>query len=289
VIEAAACADQTDSVNTSQRISALNRRCTLFALMAMTLAIAVGLLAWGPVLLQANAHHYADTRSLASVVNGINAAFCLPMLLAGVWGWRALGRSHWPATLQRPWRWCFVCVGASAILAAIYHLAPGDTGYLAAQATAAGAFTLLLCGFLAERVDARFGSRATCAAALGMAGLAAGFAAVGSAADVRALLLLQLMPVLLIPAGALSLPGRHTHKADWLLILGLYALARVSDLGDAAVLRFTLGAFSGHALMHLCLAGVAAWLAYRASAAGSPAAAENAGLAQATTSLSTSG
>ncbi|MBC7956007.1 MAG: hypothetical protein H7Y33_09085 [Cytophagales bacterium] len=255
----------------------------------MTLAIAMGLLAWGPVLLHPGAHHHADTRSLAGVANGINVAFCLPMLLAGMWGWRALGRSTWPAALQTPWRWCFVCVAASAGLAAAYHLAPGNAGYLAAQATAAGAFTLLLCGFLAERVDPRFGSRTACAAALSVAGMAAGLAALSTSTDVRPLLLLQLMPVLLIPAGALSLPGRQTHKADWLLILGLYALARVSDMGDAAVLRFTGGAVSGHALMHLSLAGVAAWLAYRVSAAASPEATESAGLAQATTSLSTSG
>lgn len=255
----------------------------------MTLAIAVGLLAWGPVLLHASAHHYADLRSLAGLANGINVLFCLPMLLTGMWGWRALGRSAWPVALQTPWRWFFACVAVSAGLAAAYHLAPGDVGYLAAQAVAAGGFTLLLCGFLAERVDPRFGSRVACLAALGLAGLAACLAALGSAPDVRPLLLLQLLPVLLIPAGALSLSGRHTSTADWLVMLGLYALARLSDVGDAAVLRFTGGAVSGHALMHLCLAGVAAWLAYRAGAAASVRAAPAAGLAQASTSLSTSG
>lgn len=166
---------------------------------------------------------------------------------------------------------------------------PADVN-LAAQSVVAGAFILLLCGFLAERVDARFGSPRACAAALATVVLAAGLCALGGVLDMRPLLLLQLLPVLLIPAGALSLPGRHTRKADWLLILGLYAAARVCDLGDTSVMRITGGAISGHALMHLCLTAVAAWLAYRASTASAAvSAAGDAGLTQANTSLSTSG
>ncbi len=288
VIETAACADHTVLMNPND---ALNRRCALFMLLAMTLAIAMGLLAWGPLLPQAGAHHFADMRSLFGLAAGVNAAFCLPMLAAGVWGWLAINRGDWPSTLQTPWRWCFACIAATAGSAVVYHLAPGDGTYLVAQALVAGAFSLLLCGFLAERVHAGFGSQAACATALGVAALAATLSSLAASTDLRPLLLLQLLPVLLIPAGALSLPGRHTRKADWLLVLGLYALARVSDLGDDSVLLATGGAISGHGLMHLCLAGVAAWLAYRAgsASAASPEFGKSGTLAQANTSLSTSG
>lgn len=290
MIDARACADQTGSVNTSSRDIQLNRRCALFTLLAMTLAIGMGMLAWGPVSLPSTAHSYADVRPLAGVANGVNAALCLPMLVVGLCGWRAVGRSGWPATLQTPWRWCFGCIAVAAGLAALYHLAPNDSRYLAAQSVAAGAFVLLLCGFLAERVDGRFGSPRICTAALGAVTLAAALCAFGAALDMRALLLLQLLPVLLIPAGALSLPGSHTRQADWLLMLALYASARVCDLGDASVMRITGGAISGHALMHLCLTAVAAWLAYRASAASRAApVTEGAGLTQTNTSLNTSG
>jgi hypothetical protein len=104
--------------------------------------------------------------------------------------------------------------------------------------------------------------------------------------DLRPLLFLQLLPVLLIPAGALGLTGAYTAKTDWLVILGLYVTARACDAGDDTVLRFTGQAISGHALMHLCLAGVTAWLAYRARAA---AAAEGPDMTHASTSFSTSG
>lgn len=270
---------------------ALNRRCALFALLAMTLAIAMGLLTWGPIVLQADAHDYADGRSLFGVTNGVNAAFCLPMLAAGVWGWRAVNRGGWPSTLKTPWRWCFACIAVTAGSALCYHLAPGAHSYLLAQSAAAASFILLLCSFLAERVHARFGSRRACATALAVAGLAAALSSLAASTDLRPLLLLQLLPVLLIPAGALSLPGLHTRKSDWLLILGLYALARASDLGDDSVLLATGGVISGHALMHLCMAGVAAWFAYRIGGAttASVDVTETGELAQANTSLSTSG
>ncbi|MBC7991965.1 MAG: hypothetical protein H7Z15_01805 [Rhizobacter sp.] len=271
---------------------ALNRRCALFTLLAMTLAIAMGLLAWGPILPQSDAHQFADMRSLFGLANGVNAAFCLPMLAAGVWGWRAVRRSPWPDSLQTPWRWCFACITATAGSAVAYHLAPGDRTYLVAQAAVAGSFSLLLCSFLAERVHAGFGSHRACATALGVAALAATLSSLAASTDLRPLLLLQLLPVLLIPAGALSLPGHHTRQADWLLVLGLYALARVSDLSDDSVLLATGGAISGHALMHLCMAGVAAWLAYRAGSASTealPEATDSGPVVQANTSLSTSG
>jgi hypothetical protein len=259
----------------------------------MTLSIGMGLLAWGPIVPPQGAHGHADMRTIFGMAHGVTVMLSLPMMLAGAWGWHVLSRSHWPVAVRTPWRWFFGFVTLAAGLAAVYHLAPGDLGYLAAQVTAAGAFVMLLCGALAERVDARFGSTRACSVALATVGVAATASALGTPwlgqPDLRPILLLQLLPVLLIPAGALGLPGVCTRRRDWMLMLGLYATARVCDLGDAAVMRLT-GALSGHALMHLCLAGVAGWLADRASAASAPTdPVENEDLAQATTSLITSG
>ena len=253
----------------------------------MTLAIGMGLLAWGPIPLTPNVHTYADVRPLGAAAHGLNALMSLPMLLVGVWGWRVLGQSGWPAAMQMPLRLYFACVALAAVAAAVYHTSPGDVGYLAAQATGAGAFVMLLCGFLAERVDERFGSGQACIAALGVVVLAACISSLGSM-DLRPLLLLQLLPVLLIPAGSLGLPGKHTTRNDWLLMLGLYALARACDVGDAAVMHHTGRVISGHALMHLGLACVALCLAYRASRPAEEAA-DDEDTAQASTSLSTTG
>ncbi|MGY4827445.1 hypothetical protein ACVNIS_02585 [Sphaerotilaceae bacterium SBD11-9] len=265
----------------------LHRRCALFTLVALSLAIAMGLLAWGPLPLTASTHAYADARPLGPIAQGLNALMSLPLLLAGVWAWRALGRSDWPAALRTPWRLGSICIALAGALSTAYHASPGDVAYLAAQAAGAGAFTLLSCGFLAERVDVRFGCGQSCVAALGVVALATALSASG-AMDVRPLLLLHLLPVLLIPAGTLGLPGSHTTRAHWLLMLGLYALARVCDASDGTIMRYTGHAVSGHSLMHLCVAAMAARLAYLATRPIEESA-EDDGSAQASTSFSTSG
>ena len=250
----------------------LGRRCALVLLAAMSLALLAGLLAWGPIGIDVPDHAYADQRRWFGVPNAGNVLSCLPLLFASAWGWLAARRSHWPAPLRRAWTGFHACAMAAAAIAALYHLAPGDTGYMLAHATSSGAFVLLAAGVLAERVDERFAAPA----ALALAGLVTLAALLWVAhslwsdatMDLRPLLLLQMLPVLLIPAGAISLPGAHTRSLDWIVMLGLYALARLFDLGDAAILQAS-DWIAGHTLMHLSVAGVAAWLAYRAGAAAS--------------------
>jgi len=211
------------------------------------------------------------------------------MLLVSLWGWRVIARSGWPAAMLLPWRLSCLCAGVAAVCATGYHAAPGDALYLAAHISSAAAYVVLVMGFLAERVDARFGSSAACHAGLALVALAGVVASLGDT-DIRPLLLLQLLPILLLPTGALKLTASHTRRRDWLLMLGLYTLARLLDVADEAVLRVSHQAISGHALMHLCLAGMAACLVQRAARAGAGAGEEAPnGTAQASTSLSTSG
>jgi len=251
----------------------------------MSMSIGMGLLAWGPIGLPPGSHVFA--------AHGVNALLSLPTLLAGVWGWRALASSHWSEALQAPWHCFFAGITLSAGASLIYHWAPGDLSYLAEQAATAGAFALLLCGFLAERVDARWGSRRMCLVAISAVMLASAASCFSvlilGQMDLRPMLLLLWGPALLIPTGALSLPASHTTKLDWQLILGLCATTQLLSLGDSAMLGFTGGALSGHALMHPSLAGITAWLAYRASTASSVACEDDVGLTQANTSLNTSG
>ena len=245
----------------------LTLRCVLALLVAMTAALAAGLLAWGPI--SPGSHQYADMRALGGIPGVINALAALPLVLVALSGIAALRRSSWPTEVVRPWRLFFVAAGGASLLAALYHLLPGDIGYVLANLLMAAAFTLLLAGFLAERAHPQFGSRSACAIALLLPVLAALWSLLADASrglpDLRGLLLLQVLPVLLVPAGALSLPGRVTSAGDWLLMLVLYAFAKLLEAADATVYAAT-GWISGHSLMHLALAGVALWLAYRALA-----------------------
>lgn len=251
------------------RSGPMGRRCALALLLALAAGVAAGLLAWGPVRLSADVHHYADTRDWAGLAHALTVLACLPLFTAACIGVAATRASAWGHEVRRPWMAFHAFAALSALGSALYHAAPSDTAYLLAHGATSGAFVMLTAGALAERVHRVFGEWRGVAAAgllwLGSAALVGMSHAAGGGADVRPLLLLQVLPVLLIPAGAAWLPGRYTRPGDWMLILATYALAKLLDLGDAQLLDLT-GGLSGHTAMHLALAGVAGWLAYRAAA-----------------------
>lgn len=251
------------------RSGPMGRRCALALMVALAAGVAAGLLAWGPVRLSPAAHAYADERAWAGLAHGLNVLACLPLLIAACHGVIATWRSAWGEEVRRPWMAFHGFAALSALGSAVYHASPSDAAYLLAHGATSGAFVMLTAGALAERVHRVFGTwRGLAAAALLLllcGALVVASHLVASGADVRPLLLLQVLPVLLIPAGAAWLPGAYTQPRDWLVVFATYALAKLLDLGDAAVLMAT-GWLSGHTAMHLALAGVAAWMAYRASA-----------------------
>ena len=252
------------------RSGPMGRRCALALLVALAAGVAAGLLAWGPVRLGAEAHAYADTRGWAGLPHALNVLACLPLFIAACVGAMETRRSAWGDEVRRPWMAFHGFAALSAVGSGAYHSAPSDDAYLLAHGITSGAFVMLTLGGLAERVHRSIGSwRGMAAAGLRVVMSGAMVAAsqhTGDGADTRPLLLLQVLPVLLIPAGAAWLPGAYTQPRDWMVILATYGLAKLLDLGDAALLQAT-GWLSGHTAMHLALAGVAAWMAYRASTA----------------------
>ena len=270
----------------------LLKRCALAMLVAMTFALAMGLQAWGPMQLSPAMHQFADERSWLGLPHAFNTLASLPLLVMGAWGWRATAASRWPTPLRAAWRGFHAFMMLSALIAAAYHLSPSHALFTLAHTSTVCAVVLLTCALLGERVAPRFVSPAvrSCAciavAAVGLA-LWLGERVVGSI-DVRPLMLLEVVPLLLIPAGVLHLPGAQTRPLDWLMLLSAYGASKLFELGDAAIFNAT-GWISGHSLMHLALAFATGWMAHRAGMAtgaadDSPATASS----QRETSLNTS-
>lgn len=268
----------------------MSQGCTWVLLLAMMLAITVGMMAWGPV-------HFPTLRfavdGAAALPPSVHALTCLPMLGVGLWGAWVVRRDRWPRALRGPWLAFFALGACSAAASAVFHLQPSVAAHVAVHGFGAAAMTLLAFAFAAERMDTWFGSRAAVIAAGVTCGVAALWWFAGHWADgqgdLRALLFLECLPLLLVPAGALSLPGRFTRAFDWGVMLLVYLLARVAGLFDGPLSGPT-GGLGGHALMHLLMAGAAGWPLYRATAsrrADSPATASSEST-QRRTSLNTS-
>ncbi len=247
----------------------MSQGCALVLLLAMTLAMAAGMMAWGPVTLTAADHVYADQRPWAGVPSAFNTLSCFPLLGASAWGALAVWRRRWPSSMRGPWLAFFALCGALAMASLAEHVSPNDSAYATAHGFGAAAFIMLGLAFMAERMDALFGTRPALAAGMAVAACSTAWWFIGQwsfgQGDLRPLFFFESLPLLLIPAGALSLRGQHTAAGDWFASLGLYLLARAVGLGDSLIFGWTGGSISGHALMHLLLAASAACLAYRAS------------------------
>ncbi|MBX3607983.1 MAG: hypothetical protein KF788_22110 [Piscinibacter sp.] len=266
---------------------ALGRRCTLVLLAAMGAALMTGLIAWGAIPLSISTFNHADDRSWLGIPNAFNVLSSVPLMAAAWWGLRATSSAPWPRGLVRAWTAFHACVIAAALLAALHHAQPTFVSWLMACTAMCGAFAMLTAGALAERVDARL-ARPVVLGSIGAAVIAgAVWVAWSRGADIRPFLLIEALPVLLLPAGAMSLPGAQTRASDWLLMLAGYAVAKLADLGDERIFAAT-GWIGGHALLHLLLAAVTAWLAY-AAVRVSPSRSDDGDATQRQASLKTSG
>lgn len=227
----------------------LGVRGTLGLMLALGTGIGAGLLAWGPVPLDEQVLRQASRRSADGQPGLLELLSLLPVAVAGCWGLRACRRADLDASVRRCWRGFFVAMVLAALGAGAYQLAPGETTYLLAHLPVSIGHALLLLGLLSERVHAQFGSQQACMAALAICLLATAPWA-GAGMDLRPLWLIEMLPMLLVPVGALALPGRYTRVADGLGLLGLYALGGLARHLDASL------GIGGDTLAHLATAAL---------------------------------
>lgn len=243
-------------------------------LVALAFLAAAVLFMHGPIPQWPDYHHFADARGWRGLPNAQNVLSNLPFAVVGVWGllgWRR--RQGEPGVPGLPaWRVFAGALACTAVGSSVYHWAPSNDTLLGDRLPIAWACAALTCAFLAERVDTRFGRLPV---ALGA--VVAGTGAVlywwlteqAGAGDLRPYLMVQFLPMLLVPAALLMrlpLPespvagaaARVVPAAAWWWVLGLYGLAKVAELADAPVYEALSLATSGHVLKHLLAAAAAA-------------------------------
>jgi hypothetical protein len=158
------------------------------------------------------------------------------------------------------------CVGVAlvAVGSAWYHLAPSNPALVFDRLPMTIAFMALFAAVVADRVSLPLGH------ALLWPCVAAGIASIGwwhftesaGNGDLRPYALVQFLPMLLTPLVLLLWrDGSLAARPLWLAIAA-YALAKLAEHFDAAILAAT-GIAGGHALKHL-LAALASWWTVRA-------------------------
>ncbi len=234
----------------------------------MRIAIVAGALLGLAVLLAAHApiaqldtyHHFADQRTLLGVPNFWNVASNLAFLLVGALGLLLLMRKPVGAV----WAWATLFAGAVLVAAgsAYYHWAPSDATLVWDRAPMAVAFAGFFAAIMGEHTGKR-GERCfqllLPAFVLGAIGAVYWWLVTG---DLSPWIFVQAAPMLTVMLVLALLPSAYSHRRYLAYGLACYALAKLFEMGDHHLLRWSAGILSGHMLKHLAAAG-GIWCFYR--------------------------
>ncbi|MES2318962.1 MAG: alkaline phytoceramidase [Pseudomonadota bacterium] len=210
----------------------------------LILAMAV----YGPIVQPLNYHHFADQRALSVISHAGDVLSNLAFLFAAMYGafrmWRL--RRFDPAQA--------VFVGALALTAAgssWYHLAPDNARLVWDRLPIAIACAALLAGALKETYP-------TLKRALPVLAVLGALSVLwwSLTADLRPYLLIQGMPLLLIPVLQWQSDAPLGRRIAFTLAIIMYVFAKMFELADVQVFQ-AFGVLSGHTIKHLLAAAAA--------------------------------
>ena len=229
----------------------------------ITLLVVVATLAHGVIVQPVGYHDFADHSQLAGLPHAADVLSNLGFALVGLWGWVRLA-ARWQQPQFRAggagYRVFLIGLMLTAVGSAYYHLAPDDFRLVWDRLPIALACAGLIAAVRGETV-ARFAVRSEAALLALFAVASVGwwhFTNGEGAGDLRPYLLLQLLPIVLIPLWQWLYGSDRRDRLYFGAALAVYVLAKAAELNDHAFLAMN-GLLTGHTLKHL-LATLAAWL-----------------------------
>ena len=230
--------------------------------LAVTLLLAAAALFHGPIHQPDGYHDFADQSLIWGVPHFCDVSSNIGFALAAFWGWRGLASQRSHPAVSHGWagyRLFLFGLFFTALGSTWYHLAPDNARLVWDRLPIALACAGLLAGVMGDVYRRDSHRNAIVLALLALASVAWWrLSDLAGADDLRPYLLLQGLPILLIPLWQ----GIHgAPRADRLAFggaLGLYIVAKVAELNDHA-LAAVFDPVTGHTLKHL-LATAAALL-----------------------------
>ena len=211
-----------------------------------------------PIAQPVSYHSFAGDKQVFGIPNFWNVSSNLLFVIVGIVGFgRAVARtSHAPAPLDT---WCYATLFGSSVLVGIgsmaYHLRPDNNTLVWDRLPMSIAFAAFFSIVLGEHVRNRLGS----AVLLPLVG--AGILSVWywhrteslGRGDLRPYILVQYLPLVLIPLILLLFPrGGEVDRPIWGVLAG-YGLAKALELLDRRIFEVT-GVVAGHPFKHLVAA-----------------------------------
>ncbi len=224
-------------------------------LIAVSVAAIVAVLLHRPIAQPAGYHEFADQRMFFGVANFCNVLSNLPFLLIGLCGIYelALGKPEGVIASLRPAYYClFIGVALVALGSGYYHLAPSNDALTYDRLPMTIAFMAFFAIVVGEHIDPRIGLRLLLPLLLlgATSVLYWHFSERAGHGDLRMYVIVQFLPLLLVPLILVLYPSRLSEV--WLLwaLLGAYVVSKLLEKADDIV--FGWGhVISGHTLKHL--------------------------------------
>ena len=226
-------------------------------------AILSGAALWhGPIAQLPNYHDFADQAVVLGLPHFADVLSNLGFALLAVWGWGQLAPYRRHPGIANGWagyRLFLIGLFLTAIGSSYYHLAPDNARLVWDRLPIALACGGLLAGVWGDTRQRQSAGLTACLALAAVLSVAWWhFSERAGAGDLRPYLLLQGLPLVLIPLWQWIYEMPRGDRRAFGAALLLYAVAKLAELNDHEIAAL-LGATSGHTLKHL-LATAAAGL-----------------------------
>jgi hypothetical protein len=225
----------------------------------LPLAIVIGLgsafLVHGPIVQPLAYHDFADRSSLVGLPHATDVLSNIGFALVGLWGFVRLRPQRDHAAVPVGWygyRLFLLGLTLTGAGSWFYHLAPDDVRLVWDRLPIALACVGLLAAVRAETqpVEDPQSEAAVFALAAVVSVAWWHFTGLHGTGDLRPYLLLQILPLLLIPIWQSIEPAPMRDRVAFGIALLVYVAAKVAETQDHQILELT-GWISGHTLKHL--------------------------------------
>lgn len=210
----------------------------------------------GPIPQLANYNDFANQNGWLDLPHAENVLTNLPFLLIGIWGmWRMRHFIINSKIEHLAWLGFFIGVTLTAFGSSYYHLEPDNYRLVWDRLPITFSFICLFTAVIAERVSIRFAAIIFLPMAIySIATVIYWYLSeTWGAGDMRPYIMVQLLPLLLIPLLLVLYTARYSHGWMLLLVAFWYVLAKVFEGFDDIVYQWS-GLVSGHGIKHLLAA-----------------------------------
>ncbi|MCW8916198.1 MAG: hypothetical protein OQK24_10135 [Magnetovibrio sp.] len=218
----------------------------------------------GPIPQPVEYHNFADGRGWLGMPNFGDVISNLPFTIIGFYGlWvlaNCVATDSWLRDARLPLTVFFIGIVFVGPGSAYYHWAPDHASLFWDRIPITVGFMALTAAVISDRIAPKWGAQVALPVLVCLgAGLALHWRLTD---DLRAYVLVQILPVIAIPMILWMWPKSDPHQRNWitwpmiLWAMVFYGLAKVTEFADVGVFEMLGGMASGHSIKHVLAAGV---------------------------------